>query len=68
MITKKDVEKFLENFYVKVKIFGIQFRDDRKKNRDSLFFIGHNTSFKGNSCYVIRMERLFRRPNYRPVE
>ena len=32
MITKEDVEKFLGNFYVKVKIFGIRFRDDRDKN------------------------------------
>lgn len=36
MITKEDVEKFLENFYVKVKIFGIRFRDDRGKNRNAL--------------------------------
>ena len=37
MITKEDVEKFLGNFYVKVKIFGIRFRDDRGKNRNTLF-------------------------------
>lgn len=37
MVTKEDVEKFLENFYVKVKIFGIRFRDDRDKNRKALF-------------------------------
>ncbi len=37
MITKEDVEKFLNNFYVKVKIFGIRFRDDRDKNRNTLF-------------------------------
>lgn len=36
MITKEEVEKFLENFYLKVKIFGIRFRDDRGKNRDTL--------------------------------
>lgn len=36
MITEEDVEKFLENFYVKVKIFGIRFRDDRDKNRNAL--------------------------------
>lgn len=36
MITKEDVEKFLENFYVKVRIFGIRFRDDRDKNRSAL--------------------------------
>ncbi len=26
MVTKDDVEKFLENFYLKVKVFGIRFR------------------------------------------
>lgn len=36
MITKEDVEQFLENFYLKVKIFGIRFRDDRDKNRNAL--------------------------------
>lgn len=36
MITKEEVEKFLENFYVKVKIFGLRFRDDRQKNRDAI--------------------------------
>ncbi len=40
MITKEDVEKFLENFYVKVKIFGIRFRDDRNKNRNALLDLG----------------------------
>lgn len=35
-VTKEDVEKFLENFYVKVKIFGIRFRDDRGKNLNTL--------------------------------
>lgn len=36
MITKEQVEKFLENFSLKVKIFGIRFRDDRQKNQNSL--------------------------------
>lgn len=36
MVTKEDVEKFLADFSIKVKIFGIRFRDDRSKNRNSL--------------------------------
>ncbi len=32
-ITKEQVEKFLEDFSLKVKIFGIRFRDDRQKNQ-----------------------------------
>lgn len=35
-ITKEQVEKFLEDFSLKVKIFGIRFRDDRGKNQNSL--------------------------------
>lgn len=34
MITKEQVEKFLEDFSLKVKIFGIRFRDDRQKNQN----------------------------------
>ena len=34
-LQKDDVEKFLENFYLKVKVFGIRFRDDRDKNRNA---------------------------------
>lgn len=37
MVTKEDVETFLNNFYLKVKIFGIRFRDDREKNRNAIF-------------------------------
>ena len=40
MITKEQVEKFLEDFSLKVKIFGIRFRDDRQKNQNSLIEIG----------------------------
>ena len=29
MITKEEVQKFLEQFNAKVKVFGIIFRDDR---------------------------------------
>lgn len=36
MVTKEDVEKFLNNFYLKVKIFGIRFKDDREKNRNAI--------------------------------
>lgn len=36
MVTKEDVEAFLERFFVKVKIFGIRYRDDRPKNIDAL--------------------------------
>ena len=36
MITKEEVQKFLEQFNAKVKVFGIIFRDDRPKNKEAL--------------------------------
>lgn len=36
MITKEDVESFLNQFHAKMKIFGILYRDDRGKNRKAL--------------------------------
>lgn len=36
MITKEQVETFLEELHTKMKIFGILFRDDRDKNRKTL--------------------------------
>lgn len=40
MVTKEQVEKFLEDFCLKVQIFGIRFRDDRQKNQNSLLELG----------------------------
>lgn len=37
MITKKDVESFLKNFKVKMKILDVIFRDDRFHNKQTLF-------------------------------
>ncbi len=36
----EDVISFLELFKVKAKVFGIIFRDDRNKNRDTLLALG----------------------------
>lgn len=36
MITKEEVQRFLEQFNAKVKVFGIIFRDDRQKNKEAL--------------------------------
>lgn len=40
MITIDDVNKFLDEFKVKAKAFGMIFRDDRKKNTEALFSLG----------------------------
>ncbi len=36
MVTIEEVKAFLEQFNVKTQIFGIRFRDDRGKNRETL--------------------------------
>mgnify|MGYP006907950959 CR=1 FL=1 len=36
MTTKTQVEKFLKDFQIKAKVFGILFRDDRGKNKETL--------------------------------
>ena len=35
-LTRDEVQSFLEQFHIKVKIFGILFRDDRGKNQKTL--------------------------------
>lgn len=35
-LKKEDVQKFLEQFHEKMKVFGIIYRDDREKNRKAL--------------------------------
>lgn len=36
MVTKEQVESFLNELHTKMKIFGIIFRDDRDKNQATL--------------------------------
>ena len=36
MITKEEVQAFLNQFHAKMKIYGILYRDDRGKNQKTL--------------------------------
>ena len=36
MITIEEVKAFLDQFNIKAQVFGIHFRDDRQKNKDTL--------------------------------
>ena len=36
VLTKEDVQKFLDQFHSKMKVFGIIYRDDRGKNQKAL--------------------------------
>ncbi len=66
MITKEQVEKFLEDFSLKVKIFGIRFRDERQKNQSSLVELGITPNQRMEvimnlSCYDYSGGRLWMR-------
>jgi hypothetical protein len=39
MITVEEVKDFLNQFNIKAQIFGIQFRNDRHKNREALLLL-----------------------------
>ena len=36
LLTKEEVQKFLDQFHAKMKVFGIIYRDDRGKNQKTL--------------------------------
>lgn len=36
LLTKEDVQRFLEQFHSNMKVFGIIYRDDRGKNKKAL--------------------------------
>ena len=36
VLTKEEVQSFLEQFHAKLKVFGIIYRDDRGKNQKAL--------------------------------
>ena len=40
MVTKDEVKSFLDQFNIKAQVFGILFRDDRPKNRETLLEFG----------------------------
>lgn len=40
MVGIDDVKSFLEQFNIKAQVFGIIFRDDRQKNRETLLELG----------------------------
>lgn len=56
MITKKQVEKFLEEFSLKIKIFGIRFRDDRAKNQNALLELGITPAQRMN--VIVNLESI----------
>ena len=50
MITKEEVQKFLNQFHEKMKIFGIIYRDDRGKNQKTLEELEIVPSYNRKPC------------------
>lgn len=48
MATKEEVERFLDKFKQKVKVFGLIFRDDRGKNQQTLLDLEINPKYREN--------------------
>ena len=53
-ITLGDVQKFLDEFKVKARVFGIKYRDDRLKNSASMFALGINMIVREKIIYSIQ--------------
>jgi hypothetical protein len=56
MITKDDVEAFLERFHQKIKVFHIIFRDDRGKNAQTLAHLEITPSYREAIIKEIKAE------------
>jgi ribosomal protein S9 len=62
MITKKEVESFLNELHTKMKIFGILFRDDRGKNLATLQKLEIVPSFRTVVIENLRVEDYVQGP------
>ena len=56
MITIEEVNKFLADFKIKAKVFGIIYRDDRKKNTDALFQLGISAKIRERIIFSLEGE------------
>ena len=56
MITISEVNKFLEEFKVKAKVFGIIYRDDRAKNADALIELGISAKIRERIIFSLEGE------------
>ena len=56
MITIDEVNRFLDEFKVKAKVFGIIYRDDRQKNVDALFQLGISARIRERIIFSLEGE------------
>lgn len=68
MITIEEVNKFLDEFKVKAKVFGIIYRDDRRKNSDALIQLGISARVRERIIFSLDGEDYSQRPNYGNLE
>ncbi len=65
MITIDDVNRFLDEFKVKAKVFGIIYRDDRQKNVDALFQLGISARVRERIIFSWRARTTHKAPSWR---
>ena len=62
MVTKKQVESFLDELHTKMKIYGVIFRDDRDKNQKTLQELDIVPSYRKVVIENLRVEDYVRGP------
>lgn len=62
MITKEDVQLFLNQFHEKLKVFGILYRDDRGKNQQTLEELDIVPSFRRVIIENLKIEDYVKGP------
>ena len=65
MITIEDVNRFLDEFKVKAKVFGIIYRNDRQKNVDALFQLGISARIRERIIFSLEGEDYSQAPLWR---
>mgnify|MGYP007008931212 CR=1 FL=1 len=68
MATREEVERFINNFQSKLKVFQIIFRDDRGKNTQALAELENFADISRNCNQRDCRRRLFRRADCRHSE
>ena len=62
MITKQEVQKFLNQFHEKMKVFGIIYRDDRGKNQKALEILEIVPSYRKVIIENLKVENYVQGP------
>lgn len=62
MVKQNEINAFLQDFHVKMEIWGIIFRDDRGKNTQTLFDLEISKDYRKNILKELRVEDFCQGP------